>query len=303
MSFFDFLLARLQAQAFGFGFAQIGMKLVEELSDVAGLGTETGARACNDGWIQAEALRDVDAGGGSGNADLQFVGGLERGFVEADRGIEHAWGIRGIDLERSVVRGDDGHAADAAEMSGDGDGESGAFFGIGGGAEFIEQDQRIRGRGAGDEIDVGDVRGKRREILLNRLIVADVGEDGVENRQFGAVGGDGNAGLRHQSEQANGFQRHRFAAGVGAGDDELARAQSHVSHGSHVSQRRRDMGHPTLRHPSFEFDGDGDNVDTFGFEISLEQRVASVVEEQAGFASPGPFDFAQGRLAGAAVPT
>ena len=220
------------------------MELIEELSDVAGLGTETGAGACDDGGIQAEALRDVDAGGGAGNADFQFVGGLERGLVEADGGVQHAWGIRGVDLERSVMRGDDGQAADAAEMSSDGDGESGAFFGIGGGAEFIEQDQRLRRRGAGDEIDVGDVRGEGGEILLDRLIVADVGEHGVEDREFGAVGGDGKAGLGHESEEANGFQGHRFAAGVGAGDDELARAQSHVSHGSHVSQRRRDMGHP-----------------------------------------------------------
>ena len=77
------------------------------------------------------------------------------------------------------------------------------------------------GRGARDEIDVGDVRGEGREILLDGLIVADVGEDGVEDGKLGAVGGDGHAGLRHQGEQADGFEGDGFAAGVGAGDDRV----------------------------------------------------------------------------------
>ena len=101
--------------------------------------------------------------------------------------------------------GDHGHAADSAKVSGDGDGERGAFFGIGGGAEFIEQDERLRSRGAGDEIDVSDVRGKSGEVLLDRLVVADIGENGVEYGHFGAVGGDWNSGLRHQGEQADWF--------------------------------------------------------------------------------------------------
>ena len=198
------------------------MQPVEEFADVAGLRAEARAGGFDDCGIQSEPLRDVDAGGGAGHADFQFVGGLQRGLVEADGRIEHAGCIRAVDLQRSVMGGDDGHAADAAEMAGDGDGEGGAFFGIGGGAEFVEQDERMRGRGAGDEIDVGDVGGEGGEILLDGLVVADVGEDGVEDGELGAVGGDGDAGLGHQGEQADGFQGDGFAAGVGAGDDELA---------------------------------------------------------------------------------
>ena len=56
----------------------------------------------------------------------------------------------------------------------------------------------LRGRGAGDEIDVGDVGGEGGEILLDGLVVADVGEDGVEDGEFGTVGGYGKAGLGHQ---------------------------------------------------------------------------------------------------------
>ena len=111
---------------------------------------------------------------------------------------------------------------EAAEEVGDGDGQRRAFFGIGGRAQLVEQHQRMRGGVVRDEIDVGDVRGKRRQVLLDGLVVADVGEDGVEDGQLGAVGRNRNARLRHQRQQADGLQRDRLAAGVGAADDELA---------------------------------------------------------------------------------
>ena len=60
------------------------------------------------------------------------------------------------------------------------------------------------------------------EILFDGLVIADVGEDCVEDREFGAVGGDWEAGLGHEGEQAQGFESDGFAACVGAGDDQLA---------------------------------------------------------------------------------
>ena len=96
------------------GFAQVSVELVEELAYVAGLRAETRTCACDDGRIQSQPLRDVDAGGRAGDADFQFISRLQRGFVKADGSVHHAGGIRGVDLERRVVRGDDGHAADAA---------------------------------------------------------------------------------------------------------------------------------------------------------------------------------------------
>src|SRR5579859_1453998 len=95
----DFLLARFQTQAFAFGFTQVGVKFVEEVSDVASLGAEAGASTLNDGGIQAEALGNVDASGGSGYADFQLVGGLQCGLVESDGGIQHAGSVRSIDLQ------------------------------------------------------------------------------------------------------------------------------------------------------------------------------------------------------------
>ncbi len=86
----------------------------------------------------------------------------------------------------------------------------------------------MRGGGVGDEIYVGDVGGKRREILLDGLRVANVGEDGVADGKVGALGGDGDSGLSHEGEQAHGFERDGFAAGVGSADDELALGAIHL---------------------------------------------------------------------------
>ena len=136
------------------------------------------------------------------------------------------------------------HAADLPKVSGNRDGERGAFFGIGGRAQFIEQHERLRSCSARNEIDVGDVGGESRKILLDRLIVADIGEHGVEDRQLGAVGGHWNSRLCHQRQETDRFQRYRFTAGVGTGDDELAAC-------------------------AFEFDCDRDNRRVLELKISL----------------------------------
>ena len=59
------------------------------------------------------------------------------------------------------------------------------------------------------------------ERLLDALLVADVGVDGGEDGQAAAlVGGDGQAGLGHQAEQADGLEGDGLAAGVGPGDEQ-----------------------------------------------------------------------------------
>ena len=117
--------------------------------------------------------------------------GCERSFVEAHSSVQHARCVRAENFQRRVMRGDDGDAADPAKVLSDGDGQSGAFFGVGRGAQLIEQHERVGGRGPGDEIDVRDVGGKGGKILFDRLVVADVGEDGVEDREFRPVAGTG----------------------------------------------------------------------------------------------------------------
>ena len=113
------------------------MQAVQELCYVLCLCAQTAASGGDDRGIQAQALRNVDPGGGARNADLQLVRGLERGLVEADGGIDYAGGVRSIDFERSVVSRDHAHASDLAEVVGDGYGQRGAFLGIGGRSQFV----------------------------------------------------------------------------------------------------------------------------------------------------------------------
>src|SRR5579863_6092828 len=72
----DILLALAQAHAFRLGFAQFGVKFVEELADIAGLRPKARSRAFNDRRIQSQALRDVDASGRSRHADSQLIRGF-----------------------------------------------------------------------------------------------------------------------------------------------------------------------------------------------------------------------------------
>ena len=65
--------------------------------------------------------------------------------------------------------------------------------GIGPGAQLVEQDQRsLRGL-AQDLRDPPDVRRERRERLLQALLVADVGQDVVEDRELRALARPGRA--------------------------------------------------------------------------------------------------------------
>ena len=115
------------------------------------------------------------------------------------------------------------HAPAARKWCGDGDGEGGAFVGIGGGAELVEEDERSGcAARCGDAVEIDDVRGEGGEGLLDGLGVADVGEEGVEDGQSGGCGGDRDSGLGHEGAERGGFEGDGFAAGVGAADDELA---------------------------------------------------------------------------------
>ena len=123
-------------------------------ADVEGLRAEAAARGRDHVGREAEPGGDVDAGGGSGDALAQLIGGGEGLLVEAHGGVDDSLGVLGIDLERGVVRGDDGPAALVQEVLGDGDGQGRALFGIGGGAEFIQKNERCRVGAGSDAVEV-----------------------------------------------------------------------------------------------------------------------------------------------------
>ena len=159
------------------------MQLVEEAGDVHLLRTEALAGGGDDAGVQAQPLGGLDAGRRAGNAEAQLVVGRERHFIHAGRGVEHAGRVGGVDLERGVVRGDQRPRARRQKVAGNGHGQRGAFFGIGGGAELVEQHQRARAGEAREPVEVGDVRGEGGELRLNGLRVADVGQKRGEDRE------------------------------------------------------------------------------------------------------------------------
>ena len=75
--------------------------------------------------------------------------------------------------------------------------------------------------------DVRDVRREGAQARRDRLLVADVGKERLEDRHARAcVDRNVQARLRHCGEQARGLEGDRLAAGVRAGDEEDARRWS-----------------------------------------------------------------------------
>ena len=121
-----------------------------------------------------------------------------------------------------MVGGDHCCASDLAKVPGDGNRQRSSFFRISSGTKLIEQDERIRGYRSRNGINPADVGGKCREILFDGLVIPDIRKHSVEYRKLGPVGGNRNAGLRHQRQQSQSLERDSLASGVRSGDDELS---------------------------------------------------------------------------------
>ena len=136
----------------------------------------------------------------------------------------------GEGFEFGIVRGDEGGDAAFEQVREDGTRQRRTFLWIGASAEFVQDDQGAAVGLLQDVDDVGDVAGEGGEGLLDGLLVADVGVDGLEAGQLRAgLGRDVQPGLSHQRQQANGLERDGLAARVGAGDDQGVGARSEVN--------------------------------------------------------------------------
>ena len=205
-----------------FKLRQLLVQAVEEPRNIHLLRAQPLARRDNDACVEAQPLRGLDAGGRPRHSEPQLIVGNQRHFIHAGRCIQHAGSIGGVDLERRVVRGDQRPRTRGEKKAGHCDGESRAFFRIGGRSQLVQQHQRIRIRKPREAIEVGDVRGEGRQRCLNGLRVANVGEEGVKDRKTGSGGGDRQPCLRHHGQQRRSLERNGFSACVGAADNELA---------------------------------------------------------------------------------
>ena len=229
--------------ALGFERLQLPVHAIEVGLELRFAVGEVAARSGDDGGRHTQPRCDLDGEAAAWRSVDEAIGGRECGRVEAERRALHPLGRGRIRLEHVEVRGGHQVRAAAAEVIDDGGAERTALGGVGAGAHLVEQHERRQRQAAIHRHHVGDVRGKRAEAGRDRLLVADVREQALENGQPGAfVGGQVQSGLGHRRKQPRRFQRDGLAARVGSGNDQHPgrRRHQHVhGHRFGVRPRRR----------------------------------------------------------------
>ena len=146
---------------------------------------------------------------------------MERFDVKLARRVDDALCAHGVELELGVVRrGRDFRAALAAELD-ERDRQCRALGRVRACTELIKKNERGVVADFENIHDVFHVRGKCRERLLNRLLVADISKNTVEDgNEASVVRRNVKAALCHEGEKSQRLERDGFAAGVGAGNNE-----------------------------------------------------------------------------------
>ncbi len=121
------------------------------------------------------------------------------------------------------MRGNDGPGAGVEEVFGDGDGEGCAFFGVGGGAELVEEDERARAwRGAAMRLRLVTCAEKVERSCSMDCASPMSARKASKTGVTASSAGTGTPACAMHGDQAGGLEGDGFAAGVGAADDELA---------------------------------------------------------------------------------
>ena len=145
--------------------------------------------------------------------------------VEHHRAVGDALHRRGVILDIGVVGRDHAVTPPAEQTLEDRLGDGPADDRLGSRPELVDQHQRAARSARQHVLHVQQVRRIGRQVVVDRLLVADVDENALEDRQFRDLG-DRNRkpALEHVLHDARGFQADRLAAGVGSRDDEDALA-------------------------------------------------------------------------------
>ena len=97
-----------------------------------------------------------------------------------------------------------------------------ALLRIGSTAEFIKDDEAVGSDAFEHLLDVQEVARKTAQTFGDGLLVAYIGKDVVQKREFGFRARNRDSGVGHDGEQAGGLHRDGFAAGIGTADEEAA---------------------------------------------------------------------------------
>ncbi len=118
-------------------FVQLGKKP----GDVAFLSGHDGPRALDHFGRHAQPSRDIEPGGFARRAYAQHVSWLQRLVVESHRCVHYTSGVRAVDFDREQVGGGQRERTLLTKAVQNGNAESAAFFGIGGAAQLVEQNE------------------------------------------------------------------------------------------------------------------------------------------------------------------
>src|SRR5690348_8435352 len=124
-----------------------------------------------------------------------------------------------------MMRGGNGERAAQAKFFEERDGERRALFGGSSRAHFVDENQRAIGGHIEHRFQVEHMRRKGGKIGRNRLFIADVRKNAIEDRQFGAAGGNGNRRLSRERGEPDRFQGDCLAARVWSADHHYGAAR------------------------------------------------------------------------------
>ena len=172
----------------------------------------------------AEPAPDLDGVAGARDPLSELIGRREGFHVEDHRTVFDPLGSRGEGLERVEMGRGRRDGSPKGKRLQDGHAHGRACRRVCAGAQFVEEYQGafIGGRKYGP--DMSQVRREGAQARLDRLLVPDVREDGVEDGDFGVVvRWNVQTGLGHHGHDSDRFQGDCLAAHVGTGNHERFR--------------------------------------------------------------------------------
>ena len=175
----------------------------------------------NDRLVQPQTPGDGKGVGFARNADEQAVGRAQCGHIELTACVFHTGGGHGEGLHLGVMCGGGDERSLAAAALDDGNGQSRPLHRVSARSQLVKKQETVLIRLTQNFHGVGHMGGKGGQALLDALLVPHICQHPVKHPEMAAVfGGNLKATLGHEGQQADGFQCHGLAAGVGAGDDQ-----------------------------------------------------------------------------------
>ncbi len=172
------------------------------------------------GIRQSERLGDIQRVGGAVAADRDRIARAQGRRIDRNGRVLGPWeGDRPL-LERPEVGRDQDQRARADQPLQDRLGQGTAFIGIGARGDLVQQYQRAAARRGDDLREAAHVGRERREVQRNRLFVADVRQDPIEDREPCRARGHAQPALGQRRKHAQRLECHGLAAGVRPADDQ-----------------------------------------------------------------------------------